>query len=156
VSYRNRLVLMIVATLGLGAATCRGRTKTVETPAHTGDSGTTTTDAAAKPAPSGVYSCSVQVDEEAPVLGECHISPTQELKMAVDGVALALSLVPAEYGFAMTGTLTVGAQAHSVSSELFRQGAGSHAAVLLVSRTTIHFALSPPPKSGDGDGSTAR
>ena len=98
-SFRNRLVLMMVASLGLGAATCRGRTKTVETPANTGDSGTSTTDAGAKPAPSGVYSCSVQIDEDAPVLGECRISPTQELEMAVDGLALAMALVPAECVF---------------------------------------------------------
>jgi hypothetical protein len=152
VSHQSRLVLLMVATLGLGAATCRGRTKAVETPANTGDSGANTTDAAAKPARSGVYSCSVQIDEGAPVLGECRISPAQELKMAVDGIALAVALVPAEYGFAMTGKLTVGAQAHAVSSELFRQGAGSHAAVLLVSETTIRFALTP----NAGGSATAR
>ncbi len=145
-NHRRRLALMIVATLGLGAATCRQRSNSVETPSTTGDSGVThSKQPIARPAPSGIYPCTVQVDEDDPIAAECLISAKQELTAKTPGLELRASLAPEAFGFAMKGEVTLGEQAQRFATDLFRQGGGNHAAVFfLTSGKALRFSLRQP------------
>ncbi len=143
-NHRGRLPVMMVATLALGAATCRGGSKPVETPG-TGDSGSTSsTTPLAQAATAGAYSCSVQIDEEAPSVSDCHISAKQELTMSTKDITLQASLVPEAFGFGMKGTFQLAGVSQTVATELFKQGGGNHAMVLLLkSGKTLRFSLTP-------------
>lgn len=64
--------------------------------------------------------------------------------MSARDIEIRAILAPEEFGFAMTGELKLGEAVQNIATELFRQGGGNHASILILpSGQTLRFALLP-------------
>ena len=124
--------------MALACAACRPKHGGGESSTTPGDSGTDdSSSGSAAASAAGSYQCTVVIgDREFPV-ESCRIGAAQQLTLRGPEVNLAGQLVAHDHGLSLEGTLKVGTTASSVAGDLYRQGAGSYAAVLRLGDSSL-------------------
>ncbi len=139
-SPRRRLALLALTAFGASLGSCRQRSRNVAKPAGGTDSGAPVDVTGPVVATSGSYQCTLRTDDEEFLIAKCDIAPNQTVVFSGPETKLTARLHPQDYGFLLEGNARIGASNYSLSSELFRQGAGSYAAVLSSSKSGAESA----------------